>query len=124
MIDIIPEMRCIEFLRYFFLNSEFLNWNFDFSIFQQQNLRKFSNRNLWNRKRNWNSASNGGPRNWNRKTEFPTKLQHGRLLTFIEGESTQQKHNSKVSSISFSDTKTGRSLLQHSTSLSHSAITN
>jgi hypothetical protein len=34
-------------------------------------------------------------------------LQHGRLMTSIEGESTQQKHNSKVPSISFSDTVTG-----------------
>ncbi len=28
--------------------------------------------NLWNCKRNWNSASNGGPRNRNQKLEFPT----------------------------------------------------
>ncbi len=34
----------------------------------------FSNRNLWNRKQNRNSAYNGGPRNQNQKLEFPTKI--------------------------------------------------
>jgi hypothetical protein len=34
---------------------------------------KFSDWNLRNRKRNQNSASNGGPRNRNQKSEFPTK---------------------------------------------------
>jgi hypothetical protein len=34
----------------------------------------FSDRNLWNQKRNRNSAYNGGPRNWNQKSEFPTKV--------------------------------------------------
>ncbi len=33
-----------------------------------------SDGNLWNQKRNRNSASNGGPRNWNQKLEFPTKV--------------------------------------------------
>ncbi len=38
--DIICKMRCIEFLHFFFRNSEFWNRNSDFSIFQQRNLRK------------------------------------------------------------------------------------
>ncbi len=37
-------------------------------------LKKKSNRNLWNQKWNRNSAYDGGPRNWNQKLEFPTKL--------------------------------------------------
>jgi hypothetical protein len=45
-------------------------------------------------------------------------------MTSIEGESSQQKHNSKLPSIGFSYTVTGRSLLQHDTSLSYSVIMN
>ncbi len=45
-------------------------------------------------------------------------------MTSIEGKSAQQKHNPEAPSTSFSDTKTGRSLLQPSTSLSYSAIKN
>ncbi len=56
-----------------FWNSKFWNRNSDFLIFQQQNSTKNSDRNLWNQTWNWNSASDGGPRNWNQKLEFPTK---------------------------------------------------
>jgi hypothetical protein len=58
----------------FFMNSKFWNRNSDFSIFQQRNSKKNSNRYLWNQKWNWNSTSDGGPRNRNRKSEFPTKV--------------------------------------------------
>jgi hypothetical protein len=36
--------------------------------------KKKSNWNLWNQKQNQNSAYIRGPRNWNQKLEFPTKL--------------------------------------------------
>ncbi len=35
--------------------------------------KKKCDHNLWNQKRNQNSASDGGPRNWNQNSEFPTK---------------------------------------------------
>jgi hypothetical protein len=37
-------MRCIEFLRLFFRNTEFWNWNSNFSIFQQRNSKKIPTR--------------------------------------------------------------------------------
>ncbi len=74
-IDSLREMRCIEFLHLFFQNSKFRNRNSNFSIFQQRNSTKKSNRNLRNLKWNRNSASNGGPRNWNQKSEFATKIE-------------------------------------------------
>jgi hypothetical protein len=58
----------------FFRNSEFLNQNIDFLIFQQRNSKKKSDQNFWNQKLNQNSAFDGGPRNRNQKLEFPTKL--------------------------------------------------
>jgi hypothetical protein len=57
-----------------FRNSEFRNRNSDLSMFQQRNSKKKTDRNLWNRKQNLNSASDdGGPRNRSQKSEFPTK---------------------------------------------------
>jgi hypothetical protein len=69
-------MTCIEFLRHFFslefriLESEFRFHNLSTAEF----IKKNSDRNLWNQKRNQNSAFDGGPRNWNQKLEFPTKF--------------------------------------------------
>ncbi len=59
---------------FFFQNSKFRYRNSNFSIFQQRNSKKNSDRNLRNQKRNRNSASDWGPRNQNQKSEFPTKL--------------------------------------------------
>jgi hypothetical protein len=42
MIDVSCEIRCIEFLRSFFWNSEFLNWNSDFSIFSTAEFQKIN----------------------------------------------------------------------------------
>ncbi len=56
-----------------FWNSKFRNQNSDFLIFQQRNSKKKFDRNLWNQKQNRNTASDGGPRNWSQKLEFPTK---------------------------------------------------
>jgi hypothetical protein len=50
------------------LESEF--WFDDFSTAE---FKEKIDRNIWNQKQNWKSASNGGPRNWNWKLEFPTK---------------------------------------------------
>ncbi len=72
MIDIAREMRCIEFLRLFFSEFRILETEFRFLDFSKAELKKKSDRNLWNQKRNQNSASDGGPRNWNQKLEFPT----------------------------------------------------
>jgi hypothetical protein len=56
---------------------------FQFSDSPDIGIKKiFSDRNLWNQKRNWNSAYDGGPRNWNQKSEFPTKLL-SRILFFL-----------------------------------------
>ncbi len=63
----IPVLFCFQ-------NSKFWNRNSDLSIFQQQNSKKTSNWNLRNQKQNRNSTSNGSPRNWNWKSEFPTKV--------------------------------------------------
>jgi hypothetical protein len=41
----------------------------------------FSDRNHWNQTWNQNSAYNGGPRNWNQKSEFPTKTVKDNLYT-------------------------------------------
>ncbi len=40
VIDITCKMRCIEFLHLFFSEFQISNWNSDFSIFQQRNLKK------------------------------------------------------------------------------------
>ncbi len=73
-IDILCKMRCNEFLHFF--SFRIPNFWIGIPISQFFNSRiweKFSDRNLWNWKRNQNSAYNGGPRNWNQKMEFPTK---------------------------------------------------
>ncbi len=44
-----------------------------FWLSRHWNFKKKSNRNLRNQTWNWNSAYDGGPRNWNQKLEFPTK---------------------------------------------------
>jgi hypothetical protein len=53
-----------------------LESGFQFLDFSTAEFQKKSNWNLWNQKRNWNSASDGGPRNWNQKLEFPAKVPH------------------------------------------------
>jgi hypothetical protein len=50
------------------------NWNSNFLTLQTLEFQKKIDRNLWNQKLNQNSAYNGGPRNRNQKSEFPTKL--------------------------------------------------
>ncbi len=52
----------------------FANQNSNFLTFQTSEFQKKTDRNLRNQKWNWNSASNGDPRNLNQKSEFPTKL--------------------------------------------------
>jgi hypothetical protein len=49
------------------------NQNSNFLTLQTLEFQKKSDRNLWNQKRDQNSACNGGPRNWTQKLEFPTK---------------------------------------------------
>jgi hypothetical protein len=66
-------MRCIEFARFFSLEFRILESEFQFLNFSTAELKKNSDRNLWNQKRNRNSTSNGRPRNRNKKSEFPTK---------------------------------------------------
>ncbi len=67
-------MRGSEFLRKQITGiPNFANQNSDFLTFQTLEIQKKNYWNLWNQKRNRNSASNGGPRNRNQKPEFPTK---------------------------------------------------
>ncbi len=67
------KMRCTEFLH----NKKFGIPNFRIRITSwwlfYSGIQKKSDRNLQNRKRNRISASDGGPRNQNQKSEFPTK---------------------------------------------------
>ncbi len=49
------------------------NRNSNFWTLQTSEFQKKIHRNLWNQKRNQNSVYDGGPRNQNRKLEFPTK---------------------------------------------------
>jgi hypothetical protein len=51
----------------------FANRNSDFLTSRNRNFKK-NNQNFWNQKRNWSSASDGAPRNWNEKLKFPTKF--------------------------------------------------
>ncbi len=70
--DIKCNMRCIEFLRLFFSEFQILKSEFRFLDYSTAEFEETkSEQNLWNQKRNRNSASNGGPRNWNRKSELP-----------------------------------------------------
>jgi hypothetical protein len=48
---------------------------FQFDDFSTEEFNKLFDRNIRNQKQNWYSASNGGPRNQNQKSEFPTKPQ-------------------------------------------------
>jgi hypothetical protein len=57
------------------LEFQILESEFQFSDSPDIGISKKNDRNLLNRKWNWNSAYNGGPRNWNQKLEFPTKFQ-------------------------------------------------
>jgi hypothetical protein len=72
----LPTIRCTEFLRKQITGiPNFANRNSNFLTLQTSKFKKRkTNRNLWNQKRNRNSAYNGGPRNWNQKSEFPTKV--------------------------------------------------
>ncbi len=66
------EMRCAEFLRIFFGIPNFGIRILIRQFFNSGILKQICNWNLQNQKRN-NSASDGGPRNWNQKSEFSTK---------------------------------------------------
>ena len=72
-IDVLHEMRCIEFLRAFFLEFQISESEFRFLNFSKAEFKKKSDQNLWNWKWKRNSAYDGGPRNQNWKPEFPTK---------------------------------------------------
>jgi hypothetical protein len=64
------------------------NQNSNFLTLQTLEFQKKSDRNLWNRTRNRNSAYDGGPRNWNRKSEFPTKAKKLSNIKTPQGPST------------------------------------
>ncbi len=67
-------MRCIEFLRSFFSEFQILESEFPFINFSTAEFeKKIRTRIFGIKKRNQNSTSNGSPRNWNQKSEFPTK---------------------------------------------------
>jgi hypothetical protein len=56
---------------------QILESEFPFSVSPDIRIsKKKSDRNLWNQKQNRDSAYNGGPRNRNQKSRFPTKRQN------------------------------------------------
>ncbi len=62
----------------------FANRNSDVISFQQRNSQKNSNQNTQNLKWNWNSASNGGPRN-ETKIKIPNLAQLVTSISWVEG---------------------------------------
>jgi hypothetical protein len=67
------KMRCTELVRKLLSEFQILESEFQFDNFSSVEFKKKSHRILWNQKRNRNFASDGAPKNWNQKSEFPTK---------------------------------------------------
>ncbi len=62
----------------FLLEFQILESEFRFLNFSSAEFKRNSNRNLWNQKRNWNSASSGGPRNLTKnRNSQPRQQQEG-----------------------------------------------
>ncbi len=64
----------------YWVPASFFFWipNFGIGILTKKN----SDRNLWNWKWYWSSTSDGGPRNWNQKSEFQTSTSIKCFSTF------------------------------------------
>jgi hypothetical protein len=91
-------MRSIIFLRLFFFGILNFRIRIPVSRFFNSGIQdKFFDQNLWKQKRNRNSASNGGPRFWNQKSEFPTKNPAERAIcTYEESLSCRDGRTTKI----------------------------